>query len=369
LKTLNHRVLKSFVILALIISILAGSTSMEHGQNSGVRLKVGDWWSLKGSSHRASNGYGFGVGGMTEDTQYTDKFIVTSLDSNKITISYHWTESWTGTATGNWEKDQDGSDSGTSEYILDLGSLNVVDGTEGAKDWIGYPVWFLANPVDLRGGGTIQRGAWVLSNDAKSNILKLVAWSVDGSQIIQIKNYAVTAWSLSFTGPRRGAWAHQLDSSSYDYSTGSETITYLFDSVYGTQVGVSRSGDFKLERSDGGFTETYSETMQFDDTNLDFSAPTTSTSSHTTEATSTSTVVTQVVTQTVVAQPFSIGGTGLMATIGIVAVIAIVAAWLVMRSRSKPRPESVAAEKFCIECGQPLRADQKYCTKCGKAQS
>jgi hypothetical protein len=320
------------------------------------------------------------VGGLTEDTRYTDKFTVTSVDSNRITISYHWTESWSSTATGNWEKDKDGNDSGTSEYIIDLASLNVIDGTEEAEDWIGYPAWFLANPADLRDGGTVQRGAWVLSNDSKSNVLKLVAWNVIGSQTIQIRNYGVSLWSLSFSGPCRGQYLHHLDDS-FDYSTGSLTTTYLFDSVYGIQLGGSSSGDFKLERTDGGFTETYSETIQFDDTNLDFSVPTTSISAQTTEtnsttistqtteATSTPTITTSVVTHTIAAEPFSIGGTGLMAMIGAVAVIAIIAAWLVIRSRSKPRPEGIVAERFCIECGKPLRADQRFCPNCGKAQN
>ena len=71
---------------------------------------------------------------FSEVTQYTDKFTVTSLDSNRITISYHWSESWTETATGNWEKNNDGNDAGTSEYMIDLASLNVVNGTKGAED-------------------------------------------------------------------------------------------------------------------------------------------------------------------------------------------------------------------------------------------
>jgi hypothetical protein len=134
--------------------------------SAGMALKVGDWWSLKGTSYRASKGVGFGVGGKTIDTQYADKFTVTNLDSNRITISYHWSESWSETATGNWEHAPNGNDEGTSEYVIDLASLNVVSGTEGGKDWIGYPAWFLLNPAVLREGSTIQRGAWVLSDDA-----------------------------------------------------------------------------------------------------------------------------------------------------------------------------------------------------------
>ena len=156
--------------------------------SAGMALKVGDWWSLKGTSHRASKGYGFGEGGMTTDKQYVDKFTVTTIDSGRITISYHWSESWSYTSVGNWDPGPNGNDQGTSEYVIDLASLNVVNGTEGAEDWIGYPAWFLLNPAVLREGSTIQRGAWVLSDDAKSNVIKSVTWSVGKPQTIQIKN-------------------------------------------------------------------------------------------------------------------------------------------------------------------------------------
>jgi hypothetical protein len=181
--------------------------------------------------------------------------------------------------------------------VIDLASLNVVDGTEGAKGWIGYPAWFLLNPTVLREGGTIQRGAWVLSDDAQSDVIKSVNWSVGELQTIQIKNYGASAWSLSFTGPHRGNYYHNLQGSK-DYSIGSETVTYLFNSVYGLQLGSSYLGDYKLDRSDGGFTETYSETMQIDDTNLEFSVPTTSSVMTTPPVVTTTSIVTETVATT-----------------------------------------------------------------------
>ena len=358
--------------------MLAGSAAVVQGQAQSAPLSVGDWWSVKGTSHRASSGSGSCCyGGFTEDTRYTDKFTVTSIESNQFTVYYDWSESWTSTANGNWQADKDGSDSGTSQYIIDLTSLNVVNGTKGAAAWIGYPVWFLVNPAEMGAKGTLQRGAWVISDDAQSNALKSVAWNVGEPQTIQVNGQTVTAYSISYTGPRRG----YLRYSETSYSQGSETVTELFDSVHGIWLGESRTGNYKLERSDGGFTETYSQTNQFDDTNLDFSVPAASTSTtvaeptsiQTTETTPTATVTTSILTQTVATEPFSLGGTGLIAVIGLVATIAIVGAWLVMRSRSRPpstpalKIESVV-EKYCIECGKPLTANQNYCPKCGTKQ-
>ena len=316
------------------------------GLIGGMRLKVGDWWSIKGAYHWTSTGSGTDSGTWTEDGQYTEKFTVTSLDSNTITISYHYSDSWSSTATGGYIEANGGStnkdtSTETANYVIDLSSFNVLNATEKGKNWIGYPTMILVNPAGLQEGATVQRGWWMPSNDAKSDAVKLVTWSVGTPQTIPIKGQTVNAWSLSYTGQRLGYW---YGSNSKVYPTGPQTDTRLYDSIYGIFVGISSSGEFRLEKQNGGWTETYSETSRIDDTNLAFSVPTT-------EVT-----------------PFFVSSTSLMAIIGLVAIIAIVGAWLVMRSRNEPRPES-AAEKFCIECGKPLTADQKYCAQCGKAQN
>jgi len=354
---------------------VATSTTSQQGQN--MHLKVGDWWSMKGSYHITATSFGSDYGTYAEDDQYAERFTVTARDSSRITVSRDFSGTWSSTATGEWEEVNEGpTNSGswtrTSIYVIDLESLVVVnatgdsDGGISPEDYAGYPAWFLVNPMDLRDGNTIQRGTWVPNDDAKDSRIELAAWSVGNPQTIQIKGQDDTAWSISYTGQGLGNWYNN-----YVYSKGTVRRVWTFDSTYGIFIGISDSGDYTRDRQGSGWTEKSTDTAQFDDTNLDFTVLTTTsvqTTEQTTEVTPTPTVMTSVVTQTVATEPFSIGSTGLMAVIGLVAVIAIVAALLSMRRRSKRHVEPTA-EKFCIDCGKPLTADQKYCPSCGKAQS
>jgi hypothetical protein len=62
------RLLFCCLLLSLMVTGLFATVPSTMATSTGLPLKVGDWWSLKGTSHRASKGYGFGVGDKTIDT-------------------------------------------------------------------------------------------------------------------------------------------------------------------------------------------------------------------------------------------------------------------------------------------------------------
>ena len=329
---------------------VASSTTSQQGQN--MHLKVGDWWSIKGSYHITATSFGSDYGTYVKDDQYTERFTVTGKDSSGITVSIDMSGTWSSSATGEWEEVNEGpTNSGsyteTSVYLVDLESLNVVNATKENEDWIGYPAWFLVNPGDLREGNTIQKGAWVPNNDAKSSRLELVAWSVGKPQTLQIKGYDATGWGTSYTGQGLGNWYNDYDRI---YSKGTVRRIWTFDSIYGIFIGISDSGDYTRDRQGSGWTEKSTDTAQIDDTNLAFSVQTTQTTSQSEYTTSTPGLYTEIwtvastTTETVATSQDMLNQLGeklpggLIGLVGVIAIVVVLLAVTVTRRNRKRAP-------------------------------
>lgn len=230
-----------------------------------------------------------------------------------------------------------GSSSVTVDYTIDFSNLRItaVSDNDYRAD-VGSLTWFLINPQGLSQGGTVTH-PWY-GTDARFSV---------ASQTANVKGVNLDAWSLNYTGQATGYW-HVEDV----YPKGPETFTYFYDTAYGILLGRSVSGSFTLTGEGGGWTETLSETAQFEDSSLDFSKP------------------------SFFFQPYILGGIA-------VVIVLIVLAFLVMRrkrlgkSKATPQPrvaaetpptqtQALSATQFCIHCGKPNPADARFCSSCGK---
>ncbi len=230
-------------------------------------LSVGDWWTLHGTVRRTATGTGTDRGTWARDLDQNMKFSVSSIDGNKIVISYEISGSWTSTATESWITPNGGATrkgtiSDSVDITLDLSNLKVTAVSEKDYDsWVGHPTSFLVNTKALEVGSTMLLPWW-----DESNKLVDTPWTVNELTSVKVKGLDVSAWSLSYTGKSTGFWRV-----GETYSTGQETETYQFDNTHGVCLGGVESGSYSFTRSGGGWQETYSRTAETQDTNLVFS--------------------------------------------------------------------------------------------------
>lgn len=250
---------------------LSYSTVSSVSTNSAPSFSVGNWWTETGQYHYTANGTASYYGTWSEDAHYTVQYTVLKQEGGLLDISRFVKGSWTSKATGTWVSPSGGATnqgdySLTNEYTVMMSTMKVVNVSTTWKDWVGHPFLFMVNPAALSEGGASINGWWVPSGDAKSQNWTEVPWKV-GRQTIAFKGMTLNVWSLTYTGNTFGWWRNGQDV----HSVGPTTNTYLYDPLYGIDVGYSGSGTSAIHESGGsGWTETYSESYQLSDTNLQF---------------------------------------------------------------------------------------------------
>jgi len=258
-----------FVIAALFTLVISPPLTWSVDPSSstdtaGERLPVGSWWVLNGSRHYAVSGSESYRGTWTRDEDYSWRLSVKNSDADTITLSSSYSESWSTTATDKWIKPNGGkSKSGTwdetNDYTIDAATLKIVAvSNKDYKDDVGLQSVWMTTPAGLTQGSTVLC-PWYGKTTTE------VAWRVSGSQTVSIEGINVNAWNLVYTGEGVAYWSLK-DAG----STGTETITRLYDAYYGIALGWSAVGSYVLTSKWGGWTETYSSTAQITQTNLVF---------------------------------------------------------------------------------------------------
>jgi len=168
------------------------------------------------------------------------------------------------TATDTWVKPNSGKTKrGTAEetndYTIDAATLKVIAvSNKDYKDDVGLQSVWMTTPTGLTQGSTVLC-PWYGKTTTE------VPWRVAGSQTVSIEHINVSAWKLVYTGEGVAYWSLKDVG-----STGTETITRLYDAYYGIELGWSVVGSYVLTSKWGGWTETYSSTAQITETNLVF---------------------------------------------------------------------------------------------------
>jgi hypothetical protein len=215
--------------------------------------------------HRALQGTGSYAGSWIRDEKYTIKFTVVKHDANMITISDQYSGSWSSTATDTWVKANGGQSSQgimppvELDYTIDLTSMNITAVEQESMNLNQklYPrpfTWLLINPQNLGEGGTVWIWKWRGPE---------TAFGVGGSQTVDVKGAKVDAWSLSYTG----SWPRPSHVGN-SHSTGSESITYLYDKTYGVLLGWNVTGTSNYTVDGGGYRIIRSDNFQASDSNI-----------------------------------------------------------------------------------------------------
>lgn len=250
-------------------------------------LSKGNQWTIRGVTYRSASGNGSDTGTWTRESNYTDKYLVTSRNATAIKISWSGAESWSTTANYSWVAPNGGSTKsgkryyGTS-YTIDLTTYTILAvSSKSHENEVGSPAWFLLDLAGIVPGGTVMLDWSTPNSDSRLSTPMPVSWNVRHGSV-NFKGKPLSAWKVSHEGELLGWWhcqtkpsplRHVLCTSGDVYSKGLGTEIDYFDSVYGIRLRYSISGSFLFNRIMGGWTETVSNVGQITGTNISFSLP------------------------------------------------------------------------------------------------
>lgn len=239
-------------------------------------LPAGSWWTNAGTFSYELSGTGAYNGEARFEGTYTVKYEVVSSDESTMVIRYSETEPWTCTSTGEWTtacQPSEGTYSYQTDYTIDVATLKVTathdappTETSTQKE-VGHPTWILL-ATDLSVGDTATQWWKVPNSDSTSSTITDVLYKVEKLQEINIKGIDVTVRVLTYTGEHLGGFYR-----GGLHSKGPRTESDLYDTVYGIYMGHTTSGTYTYSDSQGSWTETYVDTSQITDTNLEFKPP------------------------------------------------------------------------------------------------
>jgi len=402
------------VLLGLSVSIVLPAA---HAK---MQLKAGDTWTLSGKSTYTASGWGAEAGKYYETDSFTNTFKVDSFDGTKLAISQVNIDSWSYTATGWFLSVSGASTSGTNthnyRYIVNSTTLRIIAET-WTKDDKGYPTWVLIDPSTLAQGAAVTRTWWTPTSGNSTTIATNVQMTVSGSQTIPFNGTNLQIWNVTYTGITTGNWYYSPGVNTYAWSVGPETDVSQYDSNYGILVGFSWSGAYTATEhcmgnpscNGGGWTDTGAGSYRLTNSNLEGGSYSTASNTATLTssltyaqsvsetATSTAAQQSQAFVQTtqtpsfatvqqMTQQTFASTSSPALPIIGgvIVAVLALLAALYFVKSRRKPEGEGTHVwddrqvtvtigkeaydKRFCVECGEALPLNSKFCNKCGTQQ-
>ncbi len=261
--------------ITILLILVVFATQFSNVGAAPPTLAAGTWWTLKGAYQWSDSGTGSHQGSYTGTGNYTEKFVVTSSDSNTVTIRINYNGAGSCSAQGTVFKDLSCKQtswtwSSTEEFVIYTSTLLIqsltINGKAGTA-YVGHPVWVLTNPSKMTDGGTTPLLWCVPTSDAKDCTVTDVQASVSTQQL-SLKGSMVKAWVTTYTGQTLGTYQN----SAGVYSIGPETESYQYDPVYGIMLGASWNQKFDGTETGGvgSWTETYSENAQFVDSSLSF---------------------------------------------------------------------------------------------------
>lgn len=208
-----------------------------------------------------TQGTGIDNGNYKRTDVGTYTYSLTDATPTSFTESESWSISETETASGSWVSGSDyvkcdgctatgsSSGSGTLTYALPSRLATAVSGDFGSSN-IGRATSELVDTAGLSLGKQI--GLWWYDQNGN---YETVQYSVSGEKDIMIANANAKTWALGYTGLAQGHWQVTGGQS----SSGQLTQTFYVDESTGFILGRDAQGSYSLQRSGGGWQETYGE--------------------------------------------------------------------------------------------------------------
>ncbi len=264
--------------ITILLSLMMFATQLSNAGAASPSLVPGTWWTLKGSYQQSYSGTGGqGQASYTETGNYTDSFLVRSIDSSTMSIRMQINGAYSCIAQGTFAGLSCGPPNGgtfaeTVEWTIYTSTLLVASFTRNGQaetQAVGHPVWLIQNPSKLTDGGKTPFSWCVPTSDVKGCSITDVQASVSTQQV-NLKGNMAKVWVVTYTGQTIGNYQNSEGA----YSTGPETDSWQYDPVYGIFLGGSRNQKFNGTQTGGAgtWTEIYSENDQFVDSSLTFTA-------------------------------------------------------------------------------------------------
>jgi len=249
-----------FIFLVAVVFVSCTSPKPVSATSPVQSLPLGSYWGGNGTIHRTLAGTENYTGTWTSDTEYNNKFTLANHSTNSITISYEYSGSWSNRATDTWSKRSGGeSNHGTTapvrfDYTIDTETMKIIAVSDNTyRGLVGGLALQLIDPQSVNQVGTLSRDWYGLA----------VTWTIGESETINVNDAQMDAWPLSHSGNGYGSW-HVGN----NYSTGMETITYLYDKNYGIAVGRTSTGNFNYTGKGGSWSETLFDKFHVTDSNV-----------------------------------------------------------------------------------------------------
>lgn len=253
--------MKYLVILILTLFLVGFTTQVPHASASTSILPYlqGDTWTMSTTTTWTTQGSGKDDGSYKKVIVETDAYTLTDVSETSFTVSISNSASETETASGTWVSPSNyvkcdgctgtGSWSSSGTETFSLPSLTVTSATgDYANGNVGHAISPVLMPESL-GTGKQVGYYWY---DQNGNY-ETVQYSFSGEKMLSIEGQQAKTYVMVYTGTSQGNWQVSGGQS----STGQLTHTVYCDESTGVILGRHYEGTFSLQRSGGGWQETY----------------------------------------------------------------------------------------------------------------